>query len=175
VITILSNLNDLNAITGSLVLSGITNITASGLSWNGVLMPPTLIQSGATENASTTEISTIIPQTTASTIGSTTTTTTYTSNILQTVKVGGESGVSLFASGANFQVSFIVPTGTVGDILRLYRSVDGMLWEINSPSLTCTLDANKLCTFDTDHLSFFAPTLITSHTSSITTSSSGGG
>lgn len=66
----------------------MTDITVSGSTWNGVLIPPTLIQSGATENASTGEISGIIPQTTIVVVGGTTTTTTYTSTILQTVKVG---------------------------------------------------------------------------------------
>ena len=123
-IVINGNPSDTNSITGSLTLSGITGITIGGLPWNGVLIPPTLIQSGSTENASTSELSAIIPQTSVSTVGNTTTTTTYTSTILETVKVGGESGVSLTASGTNFRVSFAVPTGTVGNILNLYRSVD---------------------------------------------------
>ena len=100
-------------------------------------------------------------------MGNTTTTTTYASTVLQTVKVGGESGVSLMSSGTNFQVSFVVAGSSSGTTLKIYRSANGTIWEVNSPHPTCTLDANKLCTFETNHLSFFAPTLITSSSSSV--------
>ncbi len=170
-----SDPNDTNALTGSLTLSGVTNITVSGSTWNGNLTPPTLIQSGSSENASTGEISTIIPQTTIVVVGNTTTTTTYTSTILQTVKVGAENGVSLIASGANFRVSFVVPGSSSGTTLKLYRSTNGSIWEANSPDATCTLDASKVCTFETNHLSFFAPTLVTASSSSVTVSSGGSG
>ena len=174
-ITVVSDSHDTNSVTGSLTLSGVTDITVTGSTWNGVLIPPTLIQSGATENASTGEISGIIPQTTIVTVGGTTTTTTYTSTILETVKVGGENGVSLIASGANFRVSFVVPGSSSGTTLNLYRSTNGSVWEVNSPDATCTLDANKTCTFQTNHLSFFAPTLIASSASVVTVSSGGSG
>ncbi len=75
--------------------------------------------------------------------------------IFQTVKVGAE-GVSITAIGGNFQISFITPAAAVGQTLRVYRSTDGIAWQNNTPDGTCTLDAQKMCSFRTDHLSYFA-------------------
>ena len=166
VITVSSDRTDPNSTTGSLTLSGVTSITVGGSAWDGVLIPPTLIQSGSLQNASTSELSAIIPQTSFITAGVDTITTTYTSTIMRTVKVGGEAGTTLFAVGSDFRVSFIVPNSSSGTTLHIYRSVDGATWTANSPDTTCILDSHELCTFDTDHLSFFAPTLITASLSS---------
>ena len=172
-ITVESDVNDSNSITWSLVLSWVTLITVSGGTWNGVIIPPTLVQSWSTENATNNEISTVVPQNTSVLNGNTTVTTTYTSTILQTVKLGWENWITLTSSWANFRVSFVVPNGTVWTTLKLYRSVDWTTWEANSPDTTCTLDSNKFCTFETNHLSYFAPTLVTSATSMVTNNSWG--
>lgn len=85
------------------------------------------------------------------------------------MKIGGENGVSLIASsGSNFRVSFVVPVSSSGALLNLYRSTDGAVWEVNAPDVSCTLDANKICTFNTNHLSYFAPVLIAQTISSVT-------
>lgn len=94
--------------------------------------------------------------------------------IFQTVKVGAE-GVSITAVGGNFRVSFVTPAASVGQVLRIYRSSDGNLWQNNAPGVTCTLDAQKMCTFDTDHLSYFAVASIIATPIPATPSYSGGG
>jgi hypothetical protein len=38
----------------------------------------------------------------------------------------------------------------------LYRSENGSTWTANTPDATCTLNASKVCSFRTDHLSYFA-------------------
>lgn len=145
--------SDTNSLTGSLTLSGVTSITVSGSTWNGVLLPPTLIQSGATENATTAELSSLLP--------SDTFTTAYSSTILQTVKAGAE-GTSLIASGSYFALSFLVASGSTGDTIQLYRSNDGVSWEVNTPDASCVLGANKMCSFRTNHLSYFSNVKISS-------------
>jgi len=53
-------------------------------------------------------------------------------------------------------VSFLVSNGVANQQLFIYRSEDGNTWTVNVPSTSCTLDANKMCTFLTNHLSFFS-------------------
>ena len=147
-ITILSNPDDLDSLTGSLVLSGVTSIV-SGTGWNGVLLSPVLVASNLPEAATAPELSALIA-------ASSNTTATYSlGQILQTVKVGAE-GVSITAVGGDFQVSFIVSGASIGQDLRIYRSTDGNTWQNSSPDASCLLDALKMCTFRTDHLSYFA-------------------
>jgi hypothetical protein len=69
----------------------------------------------------------------------TTGTGTITRVILQTVDVGGN--VALSANAGNyFRIKFVVPSGSVGQLLNLYRSEDGATWVANTPDATCTLD-----------------------------------
>jgi len=68
----------------------------------------------------------------------------------------GATGSSLVASGGNFLVSFLVSNGIVNQQLFIYRSEDGANRTPNTPSASCTLDTNKMCSFLTNHLSFFA-------------------
>ena len=93
---------------------------------------------------------------------------TTTRTILMTVQAWG-SWAALAASGGNFTVSFVVANGVVWDVLQIFRSSDGNTWEANTPDATCTLDGSLVCTFETDHLSYFAPIKTT------TTSGGGGG
>ncbi len=94
--------------------------------------------------------------------------------IFQTVKVGAE-GVSITAVGGAFQVSFITPAASIGQTLNVYRSSDGIIWQNNTPDATCTLDSGKMCTFRTDHLSYFAVASIVGTPVAAAPSYSGGG
>lgn len=167
VLLINSSGSDLASLSGTLTVSGVTLITVSGSVWGGVLLPPTSVASGSTDNATLGELGILIPQDTS--------TTDYTNTILQTIQAGGGSGVSLTASGANFQISVLVSLGTAGDTLKLYRSSNGTSWVANSPDATCTLTASKMCTFSTDHLSYFATVKTTSVAITQPSSSGGGG
>lgn len=70
----------------------------------------------------------------------------------------GASGAILAASGGIFQVSYIVtdPAVSSGSTVTIVTSSDGTNWTQNSPTITCVLDANKTCSFTTDHLGLFA-------------------
>lgn len=48
-----------------------------------------------------------------------------------------------------------MPSGTSGEVLAVYRSQDADTREINEPDANCTLDENLVCSFLTDHLSYF--------------------
>jgi hypothetical protein len=61
----------------------------------------------------------------------------------------------LIASGGNFIVSFFVTGGDVAETLNIYRSQDGDNWMSNTPQSVCILDADKMCRFLTDHLTYF--------------------
>jgi len=71
--------------------------------------------------------------------------------ILGTHKVWWDVGVVVDA-----YISFEVSNGTVGKVLDIYRSDDGATWTANTPDATCTLDSSLMCSFWTDHLSYFA-------------------
>lgn len=111
--------------------------------WDGILYSPI----DATGEAEFTDIN--MPSQTE-TQGNTTTTRV----ILMTKKVWA-SGASLETDGWYFTISFSVPSGTSGEELNIYRSADANTWEINNPDHSCTLDANLICNFQTDHLSYF--------------------
>jgi hypothetical protein len=146
-------------------LSWISGIIVSWLAWNWILIPPTSVANWSTENATSWELAGLFSQNTTNTI-------------LQTIKVGWESWVSLLANWSNFRVSFTVSGANPGTTLKLFRSVDWNTWEVNSPDSTCTLDSNRLCTFYTNHLSYFTTVLSTTNTNTwggSTWWSSGGG
>lgn len=80
--------------------------------------------------------------------------------MVQTVQAGAENA-SLTATGGYFVVSFVIPGYPVGTTFMIYRSDNGSTWVPVTPDSSCTLDANLLCTFRTDHLSLFAPAVDT--------------
>jgi subtilisin family serine protease len=115
--------------------------------WDGFIVPPTVLGSSDTNNATTSELW----------LSSTTNT------ILTTVQAGS-TGSTLVASTANtyFKISFVVSSGTSGEKLDIYRSSNGSIRGANAPDTYCKLDANKVCTFRTDHLSYFTTVRVSS-------------
>lgn len=71
------------------------------------------------------------------------------------------------------------PSVHAGDTLPIFRSTDAVTWAPNTPTSSCILDANLMCTFTTDHLSFFGFVRVTSaliaSASTSTTGPGGGG
>ena len=133
-----SDPNDNDSMTWSLTLSWV-NILVSSWSWDWVLIPPTLIDPNSDESATWSEVGTWV-------------------TIVQTIKTWSE-WAWLSASGWYFQVSFAVPWYPVWTTFSLYRSENWSTWTLNTPDAHCTLDSDLMCTFRTDHLSFFAPWL----------------
>jgi len=80
------------------------------------------------------------------------------------VQVGGN--VQLLPETGVFIISIEVGEAYNGRIVNVYRSEDGDNWELNSPDETCTV-ADAICTFATDHLSYFAPAEIVALPSNI--------
>ncbi len=122
-------------------------ITASGWTWDGVLLSPIDLLTWDNNNATLWEIWL-----------TNTSTTTYT--FLLTIEAGSNTD-SLTASGGYFNISFVVPWGTNGDVINLYRSENGSTWTANTPDASCTLNSSLVCTFRTDHLSYFAAVEVT--------------
>lgn len=91
--------------------------------------------------------------------------------ILNTVKAWSTWAELMAVWWANFKISFKVDEGTVWETLKVLRSNDWYAWENNTPDATCILDSNKLCTFYTDHLSYFATIQETVIQPSVTTPS----
>lgn len=130
--------------------NNILTINVSGLviqaTWgtrDGILLPPTTLDLWSTGNANFGE--TWLP---ASSEWSTTRT------ILLTIQAGANND-SLTASGGYFNISFIVAWGTSGNIIKLYRSTNWSTRTANTPDTTCTLNSSLVCSFRTDHLSYF--------------------
>ncbi len=152
--------------TGALVITNglhelelaLSGLTISSVGWNKILSAPQ-DQSGVAQFGES-----WIPIHTQ-TSGTVTTTRT----IFGTVKVGGNVGLDP-NTGNYFRVKLYIPSWTVGKALALYRSDDWDVREISSPDATCTLDSSLICSFLTDHLSYFAPI---GESTSTTTSSSG--
>lgn len=167
-ITVISDPNDIDSLTGSLTISGVTSLISSSGGWNGVLLSPVLVASNLPEAAVNADILALV------TALNTALNTYSIGQIFQTVKVGAE-GVSITAVGGNFHVSFVVPAAAVGQSLRIYRSADGNVWQNNSPDMTCVLDVQKMCIFDTDHLSYFAVASVISTPVPVIPAPSGGG
>jgi hypothetical protein len=135
-----SDPNDSDSASGTLTLSGVDIIVSSG-SWNGILLPPNILDNNNPLAATGSEIGTWV-------------------TVVQTVQAGAEDA-SLTATGGYFLVSFMIPGYPVGTTFTIYRSEDGTTWVPVTPDSTCTLDAGLLCTFRTDHLSLFAPAVDT--------------
>ena len=69
-----------------------------------------------------------------------------------------------------------------GTTLPIFRSTDSITWTLNSPQSSCTLDSALMCTFTTDHLSYFGfvrvtstPITVVTTTTMITSGPGGGG
>ncbi|EKE29353.1 MAG: hypothetical protein ACD_2C00186G0003 [uncultured bacterium (gcode 4)] len=146
-ILISSNPADPNSITGSLSLSWITSLSIEWGNWNWIILAPTLVSSWTAWEASAWEISWLISSSFWSWA---------VWSVLQTVKVWWESWVSILANWWLFTLSISVPSSNSWQVLSLIRSTDGTTWQLNTPDNSCTVDSNKMCTFNTDHLSFFA-------------------
>lgn len=131
-----SDPNDDDFMTGSLSFSWV-NIYVEAWEWDWVLIPPTLIDPESTEAATWSEVWTWV-------------------TIIQTIKAWSETAW-LTATWGLFEVSFMVPWYPAWKTFSLYRSNDWAIWSLNTPDSHCTLDADLMCTFETDHLSFFAP------------------
>lgn len=131
-----SDPNDDNYMTWSLTFSGV-NIYVSTWTWDWVLIPPTLIDPESEESATWSEIGNWV-------------------TIIQTIKAWSET-TWLTATWGLFEVSFMIPWYSSWTIFSLYRSENWNIWTLNTPDSHCTLDADLMCTFETDHLSFFAP------------------
>ena len=168
-LTISWNPSDSWFLTGSLSISGTDISVTWSTNWNWILIPPTLIDNNTSESATGSEIWSWI-------------------TVTQTIKVWAE-WASLMPSTSTwyFNVWFVVNWYSSGTLLDLYRSDNGIDWTRVSPDWSCTLDSNSICSFRTDHLSFFTPVidstpnsftftpitsveLNTEHTSSITIS-----
>lgn len=166
-VIVVSDPNDINSLTGSLTLSGITSII-SGSGWNGVLVSPVLVPSNLPQSATAGELNALIAALNTATM-------TYSlGQIFQTVEVGA-GGISITAVGGTFRISFIVPSASVGQTLRVYRSIDGNVWQNNAPDATCTLDAQKMCTFQATDLGYFSVASIIGTAVPVTPTYSGGG
>ncbi len=143
--------------------NNILLINVSGLqiqapwgTWDGVLLPPSTVDSSSTGYANFGE--TWLP---AASEWSTTRT------ILLTLQAWSTTD-SLTASGGYFTISFVVAWWTSGNTIKLYRSTNWSTWTANTPDTSCVLNSNLVCNFRTDHLSYFT-------TIKETTSSSGWG
>ncbi len=120
-----------------LSVSGVI-ITAAWGTRDWVLLAPNDLISGDNNNATTTELW----------LNSSTNT------VLLTVQAWSNTD-SLIVTGGYFNLSFVVPGWTAGNVLKLYRSENGSTWTANTPDATCTLTTNLVCGFRTDHLSYF--------------------
>lgn len=69
------------------------------------------------------------------------------------------------------------PSVSSGTSLPIFRSSDSVTWVVNSPQSSCVLNAALMCTFTTDHLSYFGFVRVTSTPITVvpTTSTSGPG
>ena len=82
-------------------------------------------------------------------------TSTITRQIVTTIKAWSDVS-SLYITGAYFKIAYKVDAGISGDILKIIRSENWNVRESNTPDTQCILDSNKICTFYTDRLSYFA-------------------
>lgn len=141
ILTIESDSNDDNYITWSLTISWANIVVASG-SWNGILIPPTVVDNSSSDAATWSEIWNWI-------------------TVIQSIKVWAENSSLTATWGWYFNVSFVIPGYSSGTVFDLYRSNNWTTWEAVYPDSTCTLDTGWNCSFRTDHLTVFAPVLDT--------------
>ena len=140
-IIMVSDSFDSSSITWSLSISN-TDISITGsTAWNGIIIPPTLVNNTTQEAALWSEIGSGI-------------------TVTETVKVWSDWALLVPSTATGyFNVAFAVPWYASGTVLDLYKSKDGANWTKVSPDGTCTLDTNSMCSFRTNELSLFAPVL----------------
>ncbi len=140
---------------GFLNIPGTVNFILSGAVWNGILYAPTL-STGSTLAIGDAGVVVNLPQDTP--------TTDYTYTVLPTLMVWGTGGTSIVANGGLFTLSMKInsPSVSSGTSLPIFRSNDSVTWTLNTPTSSCILDSNLMCTFTTDHLSYFGFVRVTS-------------
>lgn len=136
------NLNS-DTTTGYLKLDGVNTLRVSENTWDGVLYPPTILYSWDSGYANVANLSGFINSITQE-------------DIISTIFVWA-SGASLetINTGDYFEVSSFVLWWTTGETYSVLRSSDGITWSRNYPNQICELDAQKNCSFMSDHLSYF--------------------
>ncbi len=139
----------------SLSIPGSVNFLLSGSAWNGILYAPVL---------STVSVLSLGDAGVVSNLPQDTSTTDYSYTVLPTLMAGGTGGTSIIASGWVFTLSMQVnsPSVSSGQNLPIFRSNDSSTWTLNTPTPNCILDSALMCTFTTDHLSFFGFVQVTS-------------
>ncbi|MCX6822654.1 MAG: S-layer homology domain-containing protein [candidate division SR1 bacterium] len=133
-------------------------ILASGLAWDGDLAAPQI-----TGVLTLAEIARDLPTNTS--------TTTYSHDIVTTIKVGSNES-DLRPRTGFFTINLAMDPAYNGQTLTIYRSEDTETWIKNEPGESCFVQ-NNICSFTTNHLSFFAPVRLVTTTK--TTGSNGGG
>ena len=123
-------------------IGGFAIQTTSG-TWDGKLIPPTTVPNGDTHTATFGEVWLPV-QTDWST----------TRAILSTFQAWSDTA-SLVAHGWYFSISFVVTRWVAWNVLKIYRSENGSTRNANTPDTTCVLNSNLICSFRTDHLSYF--------------------
>ncbi len=130
-----------------MTLSWINNITF-GTWWNWILEAPVYISPVLTSAATDAELAPIITAMNNANY-------TYNWTVIQTIQAWANN-VTITASGSNFIITTSFITSQIWKTLYIYRSTDGTTWQTNVPSATCTVWANNSCSFDTNHLTYFA-------------------
>ena len=74
--------------------------------------------------------------------------------IVDTIKAWSDTS-SLYITGTYFQITYKVESGISWAVVNIIRSEDWDSRQDNTPDTQCILDENKLCTFNTDRLSYF--------------------
>ena len=128
------------AINWKLQISWAQSIIVSWCNWDGNLVPPTFVLPTAPEAADNIEI----PN----------------KNIKQTIKAWANNCASLYLSWIWESQFFTIQKEILNWIswerLEIFRSSDGTTWESNPINKSCILDENQICTFQTEHLTYFA-------------------
>lgn len=118
-------------------------IAASGGVWDGDISAPIEMSGEAT-----------LPEL-ARDLPAETSTASYTYDIITTIKAGSDEA-ELRPSTGYFTINIHVWSEYNGKTVNVYRSEDGDHWIKNSPDETCDV-VDNICSFQTNHLSFFAP------------------
>jgi len=73
------------------------------------------------------------------------------------VKVGSDT-TPIAISGGTLSLDFAVNDTSipVGSVVQVFRSNDGISWKINTPISTCIVTTTRMCSIQTDHLSYFS-------------------
>ncbi len=73
------------------------------------------------------------------------------------VKVGSDT-TPIAISGGTLSLDFAVNDTSipVGSVVQVFRSNDGISWKVNTPISTCMVTVARMCSIQTDHLSYFS-------------------